>query len=186
MDATHQNLATSYSSFDLGQVGAEQCQRWFAVYTCPRHEKSVHHQLTERRIESFLPLYQQTHRWKDRRKLVELALFPGYVFVRMLEEERLRVLQLPGVVRFITHHGRPAPLEDREIESLRAGLAKGIVAEPHPFLSVGTRVRVAHGPMAGVEGILQRRKDKVRVVVSLEAITQSIALEVDLSDLELC
>ena len=160
--------------------------RWFAVYTCPRHEKYVRRQLDERQVESFLPLYRSTRRWKDRRKQIEFALFPGYVFVHMLEEQRLRVLGLPGVVRFVSFNGKLAAVNDREIEALRSGLEQGVVAEPYPFLRVGRRVRVVRGPVTGLEGLLVRKKDRVRVVVSLQTIMQSVALEVDAGDLEPC
>lgn len=180
-----ENHGASPLSAALGQsTGASDGRQWFAAYTYPRHEKYVNKQLADRRIESFLPLYRESRKWKDRRKVVELALFPGYVFVRIEERERLKVLQLAGVVRFVMSQGRPAALESQEIQTLRSGLEKGGLAQPHPLLRVGRRVRVFRGPMAGVEGVLLRRKDKVRVVVSIEAIQQSIALEVDAEDLD--
>ena len=123
-------------------------------------------------------------RWKNRRKELELALFPGYVFVRLAPEDRLRVLQLPSVVRFVSFDGRPAVLPEAEIEGLRRRLTHGICAEPHPYLRVGRRVRVRGGPMQGLEGIIVRRKDRCRVVFSLDLIMRSVAVEVDESDLE--
>ena len=168
----------------LDKLPAADELHWFAAYTCPRHEKCVRRQLEERRIESFLPLYRSMRRWKDRRKEIEFALFPGYVFVRIRERERFRVLDLPGVVYLVSFQGRSAALPDAEIESLRSGLANGVAAECHPFLQTGRKVRVVRGPVAGMQGILVRRKDKVRVVISLEAIMQSVALEVDAADVE--
>src|SRR5512133_3208187 len=94
---------------------------WLAVYTCARHEKSVARQLGERKIECFLPLYKSWRQWADRRKQVELALFPSYVFVHIDPRDRLRVLQLPGVVRLVTFNGTPAALPEPEIEGLRNG-----------------------------------------------------------------
>ncbi len=157
--------------------------RWYAAYTWARHEKSVAKQLEERRVESFLPLYKSWHRWKDRRQLVELPLFPSYVFVHMTLRERVRVLELPGVAALVTFQGRPAPLPELEMEALRRGLEQEIYAEPHPFLRVGHKVRVRGGPMAGTEGILLRKKDKLRVVISLEVLMRSIAVEVDAADI---
>jgi transcription antitermination factor NusG len=186
IEAENHGIAVAPYAISLGQNVVTEPQHWFVAYTCPRHEKYVSKQLADRHIEAFLPLYRETRKWKDRRKLVELALFPGYIFVRIHERERLKVLQLAGVVRFVTHQGRLAALNDEEIESLRSGLEKGVLAQPHPLLRVGRRVRVSRGPMAGVEGVLLRRKDKVRVVVSIEAIQQSIALELDASDLDIC
>ena len=158
--------------------------RWYATYVCSRHEKQVLSQLQERNVNCFLPLYRSVRRWKDRRKELELVLFPGYVFVRIDLKERLRVLQLPSVVRFVSFNGQPAALPDAEIEILTRGLASGIRAEPHPYLRVGQRVQIRYGPLAGAEGILLRRKDKLRVVLSIDLIMRSVAVEVDEADVE--
>lgn len=115
-----------------------------------------------------------------------MVLFPGYVFLHMDLKDRLRVLQLPSVVRFVSFNGHPAPLPDGEIESLSRGLARGVRAEPHPYLKVGHRVRVRSGPMAGAQGVLIRRKDKFRVVLSIDLIMRSVAVEVDEADVEAC
>jgi transcription termination/antitermination protein NusG len=160
--------------------------RWYATYVCSRHEKQVLSQLQERKISCFLPVYRSVRRWKDRRKELELVLFPGYVFVHIDLKERLRVLQLPSVVRFVSFHGQPAPLLDDEIEILSKGLASGIRAEPHPYLKVGQRVHIRSGPLAGASGILVRRKDKFRVVLSIDLIMRSVAVEVDEADIVPC
>lgn len=156
---------------------------WYALYTCSRHEKCVAQQIEQRSISCFLPLYRSVRRWKDRRKEVELALFPGYVFVRLALQDRLRVLELPSVVRLVSFHGQPAVLPEAEIEQLRQRLSRGCL-EPHPYLRVGRRVRVCGGPMQGLEGIIVRRKDRCRVVFSLDLLMRSVAVEVDESDLE--
>jgi len=158
---------------------------WYAAYTCPRHEKSVERQLQERRIECFLPVYRSLRHWKDRRKEIELVLFPGYVFVHILLSDRLQVLQLPGVVRFVSFHGLPTALPEKEIEALRNGLDNQIRLTSHPYLKVGRRVQVKRGPMAGAQGILVRRKQNCRLVISLEAIMRSVALEIDEDNVEL-
>lgn len=155
---------------------------WYVLYTCPRHEKRIAEEMERRRISCFLPLYRSVRRWKDRRKELELALFPSYVFVQIALRDKLRVLELPGVVHFVTFAGRPAALPDREIESLRNGLAGGM--HPHPYLKIGRRVRVRSGPLSGAQGILVRRKDKFRLVLSIDLIMRSVAVEVDESDVE--
>jgi len=156
---------------------------WYAAYTCARHEKSVARQLDERSISCFLPLYRSWHRWADRRKQIELALFPGYVFVHIDPRERLRVLQLPGVVRLVSFNGIPAPLPETDIEGLRNGLEQGIYAQPHPYLRAGRRVRVIRGPLAGAHGILVRKKDKLRFVISIDVLMRSVAVELDAEDI---
>jgi len=158
--------------------------RWFAAYTSPRHEKHVSLQMQCRGIQNFLPLYKSIRRWKDRRKELELPIFPGYLFVRIALRERLNVLQLPGVVDLVSFQGRPAPLPDAEIEMLQRRLLHSAGLQPHPFLTVGRRVRVHSGPMAGTEGILVRKRDKLRVVLSIELIRRSVAMEIDQSDIE--
>jgi transcriptional antiterminator NusG len=158
--------------------------RWFAACTSPRHEKHVSQQMERRGIQNFLPLYKSIRRWKDRRKELDLPIFPGYLFVRIARRERLNVLQLPGVVRLVSFQGRPAPLPDAEIEMLQRQFSQNSGLHPHPFLSAGRRVRVHSGPMAGTEGILVRKKDKFRVVLSIELIQRSVAMEIDQIDIE--
>jgi transcription termination/antitermination protein NusG len=157
---------------------------WYALYTCSRHEKCVAQQIEQRSIACFLPMYRTVRRWKDRRKEMELALFPGYVFVRMAMRDRLRVLELPSVVRLVSFNGQPAVLPEAEIEQLRQRLSRGGCMEPHPYLRIGRRVRVCGGPMQGLEGIIVRRKDRCRVVFSLDLIMRSVAVEVDEDDVE--
>ena len=171
----------SPSGFALGKNSTE---RWYAAYTCSRHEKSVARQLDERQVQSFLPVYRSWRRWADRRKQIELALFPGYVFVRIALPERLRVLEIPGVVRLVSFNGQPAPLPEHDIEALRNGLEQGMYAEAHPYLQAGRKVRMVRGPLAGTQGILLRKKDKLRFVISLDVLMRSVAVEVDASDLE--
>ena len=170
------------SSTDLPQE--YYSSRWYAAYTCPRHEKYVTRQAEERDLDCFLPVYRSLRRWKDRRKEIELALFPGYVFMHIPLKDRLRVLQIPGVVHLVSFNGVPAALPDAEIEGLRNGLEKQVCIVPHPYLKVGRRVRVRSGPMSGVQGILTRKKDSLRVVVSIELIMRSVAVEVDAADIE--
>jgi transcription antitermination factor NusG len=158
--------------------------RWYVAHTCANHEKRVAIQLGQRSVEHFLPLYDSVRRWKDRRMKLQLPLFPGYVFVRLPLRERLKVLQVPGVARLISFNGQPAVLPDGEVEALRAGLVTQLRVEPHPYLTVGRRVRVKSGAFKGVEGILIRKKNACRVVLSLDLIMKSASVEVDASDLE--
>jgi len=155
---------------------------WYAACTRARHEKTVAHQLEERGIECFLPLYRSARRWKDRRKLLDLVLFPGYIFVRLALKDRLRVLQLPGVSRFVSFNGHPAALPENELNALRNGLSQEMKPEQHPYLTAGRRVKVVYGPLSGAQGILIRRKNNCRLVISIDAIMRSVALEVDEAD----
>lgn len=159
-------------------------QRWYAAYANSHHEKCVARQLAERNIESFLPLYSARHRWRNGCTLnLELPLFPNYVFVRIDPRLRVRVLEVPGVLSLVGSGRAPIPLPDLEIEALRSGLGQRKI-EPYPYLVVGERVRIRAGPMTGMEGVLLRRKNYWRVVLALDAILQSAAVEVDADDLE--
>src|SRR5580658_609601 len=158
--------------------------KWFAVYTTSRHEKRVAQHLTQRQIEYYLPLYRSERKWSDgSRVTLELPLFPGYLFVRIKRTERVRVLEVPGTLTVVGGTGRePAPLPDEAIDALRAGLHLRR-AEPHPLLTVGQRARICSGALAGMEGIVLRKKNSCRVILTLEHIQRSIAVEVDGDDL---
>ncbi len=163
---------------------AKQRSQWFAVCTVPRHEKRVALFLAQRQVEHFLPLYRVSHRWKNGcNAQLELPLFPGYLFVRLDQKERIPVLGLPGVISFVGTRGGPSELNEREIDALRSGLHLR-QAEPFPQLAVGQRVRIKRGPLSGMAGVMVRNAAGVRVVLTVELLRQSIAVEVDLQDVD--
>jgi len=170
------------SGFALPTLGCSP--RWYALYTCANHEKSVCRQLAERSVELFLPVFESIRRWKDRRVRLQVPLFPGYVFVHIPAVDRLRVLQITGVVRLVGFNGQLSPLPDEEIDRLKTALASGVRAEPHPFLNVGRRVRLKSGPFQGAHGILLRRRGRLRLVLSIDAILRSLVMDVDATDVE--
>lgn len=153
--------------------------RWYAAYTSANHEKRVRDQLEHRSIESFLPVYETLRRWKDRRMRLQLPLFPGYVFVHIPLRNRLQVLQVPGVARLVGFNGMPCPLPQEDIDLIHNCLNRGCLVEPHPYLQVGRRTRVMSGPLQGLEGIILRRKNRTRFVLSFELIMRSVAVEID-------
>jgi len=158
--------------------------RWYAAYTSANHEKRVAEQLGIREVEYFLPLYASVRQWKDRRVELKLPLFPGYVFVRIALLESLRVLQVPGVARLVGFGGMPTALPEEEMAALRTGLAGGVRAQPHPFLRRGRHARIKAGPLAGLQGIVVRRKNRARFILSVELIQRSVVVEVDEAHLE--
>jgi transcription antitermination factor NusG len=161
---------------------AELQPKWFAVYTNSRHEKRVDQHLSMRQIEHYLPLYRAQRKWSNGLKVtLELPLFPGYIFVRIQRTERVRVLEVPAVVGGTG--GEPAPLPEADIEALRFGLPLRHV-EPHPLLKVGQRARIRSGAFAGMEGVVVRKKNSFRVVLTMDTIMQSFAVEVDSKELE--
>jgi transcription antitermination factor NusG len=166
----------SHGAIDLGMNGFN-C-KWYAVFTMPRHEKRVVTQCRGRNIESFLPLYHVRHRWKNRcDATVELPLFPNYFFVHIGAQDRNNVLKLPGVLYIVSSGRELLPIPEEYISSLRSGLLAYRI-EPHANVDVGDRVCITRGPMMGMEGILERHKNGVRVIIRLEMIGRSVAVEV--------
>lgn len=176
--------ATFEETPPLLRSATDQDASWFAVYTSSRHEKWVAKQLCERGLHSFLPLVDKAHHWRKRATVhLELPLFPNYVFVEIAPPQRRVVLQVPGVLGIVGRGHIPCPLPEAEIEMLRLGLELGKV-EPHPYLTTGEQVRIHAGPMAGMEGILVRRKNELRLILTLNLIQRSVAVEIDACDVE--
>jgi transcription antitermination factor NusG len=158
-------------------------QAWYAIYTRHQHEKSAAQLLSHKGFDTFLPLYSATHQWKDRKKEVSLPLFPCYVFLNGDLGRSLDVLKTPGVVGFVSSAGQPAVIPTEQMEAVRHVVLRSR-AEPHPFLQTGDRVRVRAGSLAGVEGILVRKKNLCRLVISVDILGQSVATEIDASLVE--
>lgn len=157
---------------------------WFAVFTMARHEKQIASHFRQREIESFLPLYNATHRRKNRCTVsIDFPLFPNYIFVRINPQERLRVLQVPSVLYIVSVGREPMPVPEHYINGLREGLLTRAI-QPHPGLEVGDRVRITNGAMADMIGVLDRHKNGFRVVLRLEMIGRSVAVEVNMADIE--
>lgn len=158
--------------------------QWHALYTRHQHEKTVAHVLSCKGFEIFLPLYWTVHRWKDRDKQLWLPLFPCYVFLCGGLRRQFDLLSTPGVHFVLTSGEGPAVIPREEIDAVRKMLEGGVRVEPHPFLKVGDRVRVKAGPLANLEGFLVRKKNRFRLVVSVELLGRSAAAEVDASIVE--
>ena len=165
-------------------MGAGTDRLWLAAYTRARHEYAVARQLESKDVGFLLPSCVRTSHWSDRTKRVTVPLFPGYVFVHVSNDERVRVLQTAGVVNIVSVAEKPAPLREDEVAMLRECAARPTEFEPHPFLSIGQRVRVKHGPFAGWEGVLARKKNAMRLVISVERIMQSVSVDLAGADVE--
>ncbi len=155
---------------------------WFALYTNSRQEKHVSKLLAEREIENFLPLYRAQRAWKNRKPVtLELPLFPNYLFVRA--GQKASFLNIPGVVSVVGSRLQPWPLAGHEIEAFRCAVDV-CKLEPHPNLVVGERVRIRRGALAGMEGVLLRKKSKLRVILTIDVIQSSVAVDVKAADLD--
>lgn len=152
---------------------------WYALRVKPRFERAVYQNLAAKGFLSFLPLYKERRRWSDRVKLVELPLFPGYVFCSLDVQRRLPVLQTPGVLHFVSFDGEPAPVEPNEIHALQTAVSSGAPLAPWPYLREGQRVVVARGPMRGLTGILLKVRDEFRLIISVTLLMRSVAVEID-------
>ena len=157
---------------------------WLAVYTRHQHEKTVAALLGKKGIEHFLPLYQTVNRWKDRNQRVSLPLFPCYLFVRLELGRKLEVLQTAGVRWFIENAGHACAVPESEINDLRRVCESGVGVGPHPFLQKGDYVCIRKGPLAGIEGILKQVKNEHYVVLSVELLKRSVAVEVSLESVQ--
>ena len=153
---------------------------WFALTTAYRHERFVAQEIAYRGVETFLPTITEVHRWSDRKKKVEVPLFPGYVFVRthMSADVRRKVTFARGAVAFVAMGGQPVPIPDDQIAALQQLLAQKIPFFPHAFLRIGQRVRIRGGSLDGLVGILSRFEGSDRLVVSVDGIQRSLAIHV--------
>ena len=154
---------------------------WYAVHTYPRHEKKVAAELMQRGVETYLPLISKLSQWSDRRKLVELPLFPCYTFVRIepTGEARVRVLRAAGVIGFVGATGHGVSIPESQIEDVRMLLKNKVPFDPYPFLKIGQRVRVRGGSLDGLEGILIDRVRSRRLVISVESIERSLSISIE-------
>ncbi len=157
---------------------------WFAVQTRSHAEKVVHAELGRKGIESFLPTRSVMRRWSDRKKLVVEPVFTGYVFLRAPVEDRLRVLRTPGVVRYVGTAAEPWEVPVAEMSALQTFVSARLKIDPFPFLKVGQRVYVRSGVLRGVEGFIVRKSRFCRLVISVEMMMQSVAVEVDETSVE--
>ncbi len=165
----------------LNSTGSDS---WFALYTRHQHEKVAARSLEQKGIEAFLPLYRSVRQWTDREKELMLPLFPCYVFVRGILGRLVDVVSTPGAHHLISFGGKPAPIPEAEMEGIRRLVASRLPAQPYPFLRCGDHARVIQGPLTGVVGVLTRWKGSDRLVLSVEMLQRSCAVEIAASQVE--
>ena len=154
-------------------------QKWYALTVPYQHERQTEKALQSKGLETLVPLYRSRRQWSDRVKDVELPLFAGYVLCQFDLTERIQVLDTPGVFKIVGFGGAVVALEDSEIAGIQRVVALKLPLAPWPYLKAGDRVRVEHGPMRGLEGTLLRTKDTMHLVIGVELLQRSIAVEVD-------
>lgn len=157
---------------------------WYALYTRSRFEKKLLGELTDRSVEVFLPMREVLSRWKDRKKKIWIPLFPGYIFIHQIDtpENRYKVLNVPGAVRFVGFNGETVPIPDEQIEGVRMFLESSLSVDPYPYIRIGRRVEVIAGPLKGVQGKLVQKRGRFRFVLQVDLIRQAVSVEIDASD----
>jgi transcription antitermination factor NusG len=178
-----------FSAERVGSSDLEMIQRatlsqphslsWYAIQIQSRLGSVASDTLRGKGYEEFLPLYRSQRRWSDRIKELELPLFPGYLFCRFDVHDRLPILTTPGVISIVGAGKTAIPVENEEIEAVRAILRSGLAAQPWPFLGVGSKVYIEGGPLAGVEGIITNADKVCRLIISVSLLQRSVAVEID-------
>jgi len=165
--------------------GLHTVPQWFAVWTRSRHEQMVREQLERKHFDAFLPTITRWSRWKDRKKKIDWPLFPGYCFVRFDPADTLPILKCTGVVNIVSFEGKPAPIPEYELESIRVLVGSDLQFDPCPMIHEGMMVEVAYGPLRGVIGRLMRKDaQRARLVLSVDLIGQAVSVEVDAADVK--
>ena len=157
---------------------------WLAAYTRSNHERQVARQLGQKNLEYLLPTYHRMVRWTDRIKRVEIPLFPSYIFVHICESERVSLLETVGILHLVSSAGALAVLEDEDIARIQSCCLGSGDVEPHPYLRIGNRVRVKHGPFIGWVGTLLEKQNSRRLIVSIDQIMKSISINLHAADVE--
>jgi transcription antitermination factor NusG len=170
---------------DTKQSSMNEKSAWYAIYTKHQHEKSAADLLSMKGFEFLLPTYQSVRCWKDRKKAISLPLFPCYLFVQTDLSRKVEILRTPGVFWLVESGGCACRIPDADIEAINKMVQSPERISPHPYLKAGERVRVRHGSFEGLEGILTRFKNQCRVVLAVESLRKAVAVEVDISAIEL-
>jgi transcription antitermination factor NusG len=153
--------------------------RWYALSVKHQHERRAEIALGSKGFEALAPTYRARRQWSDRAKSLDLPLFSGYVFCRFDFAVRIAVLDTPGIARIVGFGNGPAPVADEEIAAIKVAMASGLAVRPWPHLKPGDRVRIEDGPLRGVEGILLKEKVSLRLVLGVELLQRSIAVELE-------
>lgn len=158
--------------------------QWYAAYVKHQHEKKAAAHLQRKGVDVFLPEQKVSRVWKDRKKLLSLPLFPGYLFLRSDLRDRIEILNTPGIFFLVENAGRSCPIPDHEIDAIRRVANSGLPAREHPFITAGDRVRVRSGPLAGVVGILSYVKNQYRMVLRVELLRKALSVEVEVANVD--
>jgi transcription antitermination factor NusG len=182
-------MSTSNQSWEFpnsAAIIARGIENWYAVQTRARHERTVAQRLSDKGVTHFYPTITEIHRWSDRKKIVELPLFSCYLFVRLApnNEELQKVLRIDSVLGFVGTSKLGNPIPDEQIDAVRILVNEQLPYSCHPFLKTGQRVRIKSGALDGLEGILLSRKGDRKLIISVDAMQRSLAVQIDGYDVE--
>ena len=157
----------------------EQNKKWIAVYTKPRHEKTVEKELQKKGFEVYLPLLKQRRKWSDRKKWVEFPLFRSYIFVKTEIKNALFVLQTLGVVKVVKFGGEVAVIQNDSIQAIKLMIEGGYMPEATDYFVKGDPVEVKDGPLKGLVGEVIRVDNHDRLLVRVDAIQHSVSVQIN-------
>src|SRR3984885_8804200 len=182
-------MSSNYQPWEVSEAvadGGQNVESWYAVQTRARHEKAAANRLSERGVITFLPTVTEVHRWNDRKKTVQLPLFSCYLFVKLMprNEERQRVLRTDSVLGLVGAQGVGTPIPNEQIDAVRILVKEQLPCCSHPFLKTGQRVRIRGGALEGLEGIFLSRHGERRLIISVDAMQRSLAIQVEGYDVE--
>ena len=161
------------------EVGRASPLPWFAVRVKSNYEKPVSAMLRGKGFEEFLPTYRAKRQWSDRIKVLDLPLFPGYLFCRIDLSRRLPLLTTPGFLYLVGKGMTPEPVDEAEVTAIQTVVSSGLPAMPWPAVVVGQKVRLARGPLRGIEGVVAKIADENRIYVNATLLQRSISVQVD-------
>ncbi len=160
-------------------------KRWYALYTKSRSEKKAYKELVEKGIETYLPLEKKLKIWSDRKKWIDEPFIKSYIFVKTTEIELQRALNTPGVVTVIRFSGKPAPVQEKEIQIIQSVLSSDESYEiTADTFDIGEKVKVEHGSLKNLEGELVHHLNKYKVLVRIASINQNILIRINPSYLK--
>lgn len=159
--------------------------KWYVVYTKPKTERKVATSIHDMGIESYLPMHKIIRQWSDRKKKLEVPLFPNYVFVKTNELMRECLFSIKELVRFVSIERKPVVIRDNEIVTIKRILNEDLEVVPEEYLQEGLKVRIAHGQFAGLEGVIAKKFSKTRLIIRIEVLMKAFSVNLPASYAEM-
>jgi len=169
---------------NLSTTNSEHPSYWYIIYTSPNYEKKSYLSLLKINIPTFLPIQKVQRQWSDRKKTIEVPLFPNYLFVKIPQKDRFKVLEIYGIKKYITSLGKPVIIPENQINYIKKMLECPSLNTEH-LLRSGDRVVITDGPFKEMQGVLFGTKGKERLGVKIESLNQTISIDISKSSIQL-